>query len=93
MPTAHWNGKKIAESATFETVEGNVYFPHSALNPEFFRESSHTSLCPWKGAASYLDIVVDGKVNENAAWYYAYPKPAAANIKGYVAFWKGVSVV
>ena len=93
MPIAKWNGQVIAESENFELVEGNVYFPHDALKPEFFRESSYTTTCPWKGVASYLDVYVDGKTNENAAWYYPDPKEAAVNIKGYVAFWKGVEVV
>lgn len=92
MPTAKWNGTVIAESDAFETVEGNVYFPRSALKPEFFEESQHTTVCGWKGTANYLHIQVGGKLNENAAWYYADPKQAALNIKGYVAFWKGVEV-
>lgn len=92
MATAKWNGQVIAQSDMFETVEGNVYFPRSALKPEFFRDSSHSTICPWKGTASYLDLIVDGKVNENAAWYYADPKEAATNIKDHVAFWKGVEV-
>ena len=92
MPTAKWNGSIIAHSDVFETVEGNIYFPRAALKPEFFRESTHSSICPWKGVASYLDVVVDDQVNPNAAWYYAEPKQAAANIKGHVAFWKGVEV-
>lgn len=93
MPIAKWNGQIIAESEKFELVEGNVYFPPDALKPEFFRESSYTTTCPWKGVAAYLDVYVDGKTNENAAWYYPEPKTAAANIKGHVAFWKGVEVV
>ena len=92
MPTAKWNGQIIAQGDIFETVEGNVYFPRSALKSEFFRDSSHSTVCPWKGTASYFDVVVDGKVNQNAAWYYANPKEAAANIKDHVAFWKGVEV-
>lgn len=92
MPSAKWNGRVIAESDPFETVDGNIYFPRSALKDEFFKPSSHTTVCSWKGTASYFDIVVDGKVNENAAWYYPDPKDAANNIKGYVAFWKGVEV-
>lgn len=93
MPAAKWNGKTIAESDRFELVEGNVYFPRSALKPEFFRASSHTSTCPWKGVASYFDIQVDEKINPNAAWYYPNPKQAAANIKDHVAFWKGVEII
>lgn len=93
MPAAKWNGKTIAESDRFELVEGNVYFPRSALKAEFFRASSHTSTCPWKGVASYFDIQVDEKINPNAAWYYPNPKQAAANIKDHVAFWKGVEII
>ena len=93
MPSAKWNGQVIAESAQFETVEGNVYFPRATLKPEFFKESAHTTVCPWKGTASYFDVIVDGKTNANAAWYYPTPKDAAKNITGYVAFWKGVEVV
>jgi len=92
MPSAKWNGKTIAETDKFELVEGNIYFPRGVIKPEFFKESSHTTVCPWKGVASYFDVVVDGKVNQNAAWYYTDPKPAAANIKDHVAFWKGVEV-
>jgi len=92
MAQATWNGQVIAESEKFELVEGNVYFPRNALKPEFFQENSHTSICPWKGTASYFDVVVDGKTNENAAWYYPSPKQAAANITGHVAFWKGIVV-
>ncbi len=93
MPSAKWNGKVIAESVNYETVEGNIYFPPSALRSEFFQENSHTTVCPWKGTASYYDVVVDGKINQNAAWYYPNPKDAANNIKSYVAFWKGVDVL
>lgn len=92
MPSAKWNEQVIAESDAFEMVEGNVYFPRSALKSEFFRDSSHSSVCPWKGTASYFDVVVNGKVNQNAAWYYPEPKQAAANIKDHVAFWKGVEI-
>lgn len=92
MAKAIWQGQVIAESDEFEVVEGNVYFPSSAVHQEFFSASDHRSLCPWKGTASYYDVVVDGKRNENAAWYYAEPKDAAANIKDHVAFWKGVTV-
>ncbi|PKO25633.1 MAG: hypothetical protein CVU35_03135 [Betaproteobacteria bacterium HGW-Betaproteobacteria-8] len=92
MPSAKWNGQVIAETDQFETVDGNIYFPRSSLKDEFFKPSSHTTVCPWKGTASYFDVVVNGKVNESAAWYYADPKEAANKIKGYVAFWKGVEV-
>jgi uncharacterized protein (DUF427 family) len=93
MPSAKWNGETIAESDKFELVEGNVYFPRTALKPEFFHESNHTSICPWKGVASYFDIHVNGKINPNAAWYYPNPKEAATNIKDHVAFWIGVEVI
>jgi uncharacterized protein (DUF427 family) len=92
MPSAKWNGKTIAETDKFELVEGNIYFPRGAIKPEFFKENSHTTVCPWKGVASYFDVVVDCQVNQNAAWYYADPKPAAGNIKDHVSFWKGVEV-
>ena len=92
MANAKWNGQVIAESDQFELVEGNVYFPRSALKPAFFKESTHTTVCPWKGTASYFDVVVDSKTNANAAWYYDAPKDAAKNIAGFVAFWKGVEV-
>lgn len=92
MPSAKWNGKTIAETDKFELVEGNIYFSRDAIKPEFFKESSHITVCPWKGVASYFDVVVDGKVNQNAAWYYSEPKQAAAQIKDHVAFWKGVEV-
>ncbi len=92
MANAKWNGQIIAESDQFEVVEGNIYFPPAALNLAYFQESTHTTLCAWKGLASYFDIVVDGKTNVNAAWYYANPKVAAKNITGHVAFWKGVEV-
>ena len=92
MPKAKWRGRVIAESDVFETVEGNVYFPSQALKREYFRPSDHHTVCGWKGTASYYDVVVDGETNPAAAWYYPDPKPAAANIKEHVAFWKGVTV-
>jgi uncharacterized protein (DUF427 family) len=92
MPKAIWNGKVIAESDTYETVEGNVYFPPSAVKSEYFKPSGTHSVCPWKGTASYYTVSVDGQENRDAAWYYPEPKPAAANIKDHVAFWRGVTV-
>ena len=89
---ATWNGKVIAESDDTVVVENNHYFPKDAVDPAVLVESSHTSVCPWKGTANYYSIDVDGDVNENAAWYYAEPKAAANEIKGHVAFWKGVQV-
>lgn len=89
---ARWNGRLIAASDDIVTVEGNAYFPAAALNRELLRDSSHTTVCGWKGTAHYYDLVVDGQVNANACWYYPEPKDAAAPIKGRVAFWKGVQV-
>jgi uncharacterized protein (DUF427 family) len=89
---ALWNGTVIASSEDIETVEGNAYFPAEALVADCFRPSSHTSVCGWKGTAHYFDVVVNGEVNANAAWYYPEPKDAAKQIKGRVAFWKGVQV-
>ena len=92
MAKATWNGAVLAESDRYEVVEGNVYFPPEALRRDHVRESKTHTVCGWKGTASYYDAVVDGKVNEDAVWYYPDPKPEAANIKGYFAFWKGVKV-
>ncbi|KAI8586371.1 hypothetical protein HDU89_003862 [Geranomyces variabilis] len=92
MPRAEWNGAVLAESDTFETVENNVYFPPSSLKSELFTKTNTHTTCGWKGEASYYTIKVDGKENVDAAWVYEAPKAAASNIKGYVAFWKGVKV-
>ncbi len=89
---ASWNGKLIAQSEDTVVVEGNHYFPPESLDSDLIRESSHTSVCPWKGTARYYDLVVDGAVNENAVWYYPETKPEADHIRGRVAFWKGVEV-
>jgi uncharacterized protein (DUF427 family) len=92
MPRASWNGTVIADSGTFESVEGNVYFPPGAVQRGHLRDSSTTTICPWKGTAHYYDVVVGDQVNRDAAWYYPDPKPAAANIRDHVAFWRGVTV-
>ena len=89
---AVWNGKTVAESDDIVTVEGNAYFPASAVKAEYLAESATTSSCPWKGLASYRSLTVDGKTNADAVWYYKEPKSAAAEIKGRMAFWKGVQV-
>jgi uncharacterized protein (DUF427 family) len=89
---AEWNGTVIAESDDIVTVEGNAYFPAASLNPALITPTTHTSICPWKGTANYYSLVVDGKTNENAVWYYATPKDAAKQIKDRVAFWKGVRI-
>ncbi len=92
MAKATFKGTIIAESDAFEVVEGNVYFPHEALVTEHLQPSDHTSRCPWKGLASYYDVVVDGEVLKDAAWYYPKPTILARKIAGHVAFWKGVEV-
>jgi uncharacterized protein (DUF427 family) len=92
MAKAVWNGIVVAESESYETVEGNVYFPESSLKREYFRPSSTTSTCPWKGQARYYSLISDDQENPDAAWYYPDPKPAARKIKNHVAFWRGVEV-
>jgi len=92
MPKATWNGQIVAESDKFETVESNIYFPPGAIKQEFFTPSTHTTICSWKGTAHYYNVVVDGKENKNAAWYYPDPSEAAKNIKDHIAFWHGVQV-
>ncbi len=92
MPTATWNQTTIAESIETVEVEGNHYFPADALVDAHFRRSATRSRCFWKGDTHYYDIVVDGKVNKDAAWFYPEPLEAAAHIKDRVAFWKGVQV-
>lgn len=89
---AIWNNEVIAESEATIVVEGNHYFPPESLKSAFFSPSTSTSFCPWKGTAHYYILSVKGKHNPDAAWYYPEPKEAAQNIKGYVAFWKGVVI-
>jgi uncharacterized protein (DUF427 family) len=90
---AIWNGTVIAESPDTVIVEGNHYFPLASVNAALLESSTHTSVCPWKGTANYYSLKVGDERNENAVWYYPEPKDAARQIKGRVAFWKGVSVV
>jgi uncharacterized protein (DUF427 family) len=92
MAKAIWNGAVIAESDSTVIVEGNHYFPRSSVNAEFLEESSHSSLCHWKGVAGYYSLVVAGQKNQDAAWFYAEPKSGAAHFKDHVAFWRGVRV-
>jgi uncharacterized protein (DUF427 family) len=92
MAKATWNGVVIAESDRCEVVEGNQYFPPDAIKTEYFKASSKQTGCPWKGAASYYTLAANGETSPDAAWYYADPKPAASNIKGYIAFGRGVAV-
>ena len=92
MVQARWNGAVIADSDETIVVEGNHYFPRAAVDAAVLSDSATTSFCPWKGSASYHHVTVDGRVNQDAAWYYAEPKEAAAEIKDRIAFWKGVDV-
>ncbi|HWP64890.1 MAG TPA: DUF427 domain-containing protein [Candidatus Limnocylindria bacterium] len=92
MARASWKGTVLAESDRFEVVEGNVYFPAAAVRREHLRPSATHTTCPWKGVASYYDVVVGEEINRDAAWYYPDPKPAAASVKDHVAFWRGVVV-
>lgn len=92
MVEARWNGAVIARSDDTVVVEGNHYFPLDSIDPTILQPSATTTVCPWKGTANYYSLVVGGEENINAAWYYAEPKPAAKEIKGRVAFWKGVQV-
>ena len=89
---ATWNGATIAESDDTIVIEGNHYFPRDAIRQEYFQPSNTHTICPWKGEASYFNVVVNGDRNKDAAWYYPDPKPAAQEIKDYVAFWRGVKV-
>lgn len=92
MKRATWNGVVVAESDDIVTVEGNAYFPVSSLKREYFKSTDTHTSCPWKGTASYYSLDVNGKVNPDAAWYYAQPSDAAKQIAERVAFWKGVVV-
>ena len=89
---ASWNGTTIAESDDTVVIEANHYFPREAIRNEYFQDSNTHTTCPWKGEASYFNVVVNGEVNKDAAWYYPDPKQAAAEIKDRVAFWRGVKV-
>jgi uncharacterized protein (DUF427 family) len=94
MAKATWNGTVLAEAAgdAVRIVEGNVYFPPEAVRSDLLQSSQTHTVCGWKGTASYYDVVVDGETNRDAAWYYPETKDAAMEVKGYVAFWHGVSV-
>lgn len=92
MATATWNGTVIARSDDTIVVEGNHYFPPGSVDDAVLRETGTHTTCPWKGEASYYDVVVDGQVNADAAWCYPQPKDAAREITGHIAFWKGVEV-
>jgi len=89
---AIWNNEIIAESNETVRIEGNHYFPESSIKKEFFKESETNTVCPWKGTASYCTLVVNGKENIDAAWYYPDPSEAASAIKNHFAFWRGVEI-
>lgn len=93
MPKALWNNEIIADSDETVVVEGNHYFPPDTVGDHWLRESAHRTWCGWKGEASYYDVVVGDDINAGAAWYYPDPFPAATQIQGMVAFWKGVKVI
>lgn len=92
MPKAHWKGAVLAESNECQIVEGNYYFPPSALDRACVQPSDTHTVCSWKGTASYYDVVVNGEVNHDACWYYPDCKPKAKHIEGFLAFWRGVEV-
>ena len=92
MAKAVWNGAVLADSADTVEVEGNTYFPEDSVKRDYLRPSTTTSTCPWKGVAKYYTVDVDGHENPDAAWYYPDPKSAAKQIKGHVAFWRGIEI-
>ncbi len=92
MAKAMWENAVLAESDKTIEIEGNQYFPPDAIKREYFKPSKTQTICPWKGTATYYTVDVNGKTNPDAAWFYPEPKSAAKQIKGYVAFWKGVKV-
>jgi len=92
MARAIWNEEVIAESETFEEVEGNIYFPPRSVRYELLRESATRTRCGWKGEAHYFDVLVNDASNRDAAWFYPDPKPAASRIRDHVAFWRGVRI-
>jgi len=92
MVYANWNGTQLAKSDKTIVIEGNQYFPKADVDPAFLESSDYHTRCPWKGLASYYDVVVDGKRNTNAAWFYPEPLEKAVMIKDYIAFWNGVEV-
>lgn len=92
MAKATWEGATLAESEDGVVVEGNYYFPRRSINARHFEPISDTTICHWKGVAHYYDIVVDGKRNPGAAWYYPDPKHDARPIKDHIAFWRGIEI-
>ena len=92
MVRAHWNGAVIAESDDTVIIDGNHYFPAESVDEHYLVPSTTTTVCPWKGQASYYSVNVDGQLNRDAAWYYPSPSSAAKKITGRVAFWHGVKI-
>jgi len=92
MATAIWNGTVIAHSDDTVVVEGNHYFPPDSVSPDLLESTDRHTHCPWKGDASYFDVVVEGERSANAAWTYVAPKDAASNIKDHIAFYPVVTV-
>jgi uncharacterized protein (DUF427 family) len=92
VPKAIWKGEVIADADETVVVEGNHYFPPESVDRRYLRDSARTSVCPWKGRASYVDVVVDGEVNVAAGWTYPNPRDAAREIAGHLAFWHGVTI-
>ncbi|NPD44111.1 DUF427 domain-containing protein [Lentimicrobium sp. S6] len=92
MMKAIWNDRIIAESDETINVEGNEYFPRESVNTEFLKNSKNHTVCHWKGSATYYDVIVNGEVNKDAAWYYPSPSSLADKTKNYVAFWRGVKI-
>lgn len=92
MPRAIWNGVVVAESDRCVTVEGNQYFPPDSIKPEYLQPSDTRTTCPWKGVAHYCNLVFEGKVSKDAAWYYPETKDAADQIRGHYAFWRDVTI-
>ena len=90
---AVWNGADVATSDATRVIEGNHYFPPDSIDRKYFKASKTTSICPWKGEASYYTLEVGGTKNEDAAWQYRTPREAAAEIKDYIGFWRGVEII
>ena len=92
MARAVWNGAVLAESDEVRVVEGNLYFPPDSVDQQYLRDSDTHTRCPWKGLASYYDVVVGDATNSDAGWYYPDASEAARDIQGHVAFWRGVTI-
>ena len=89
---ATWHGAVLARATRRSSSKATTTFRRESIRREHFRESETHTVCPWKGLASYYDLVVGDAVNRDAAWYYPAPNETAKEIAGYVAFWKGVKV-